>query len=137
MTLGVPESVPLSQAHPDRADDLTQRAFLANLRHELRTPINAIIGYSEMLMEDAADQHNDRLGADLEKIHTGGMQLLDRVNEILDPVKIQSSELGTDMEAFGANLRYELRTPLSAVMGYTGILLEDLQSGSNQEMVAD
>ncbi|MGE5262459.1 MAG: response regulator [Acidobacteriota bacterium] len=137
MTLGVPDSVPLSQAHPDRADDLTQRAFLANLRHELRTPINAIIGYSEMLMEDAAEHHDDRLGADLEKIHTGGTQLLDRVNEILDPVKIQSSELGTDMQAFGANLRYELRTPLSAVMGYTGILLEDLQGSGNQEMVAD
>jgi signal transduction histidine kinase len=34
----------------------TQRAFLAHLRHELRTPINAIVGYSEMLLGDAADR---------------------------------------------------------------------------------
>src|SRR5262249_39106604 len=33
-----------------------QRAFLAHMRHELRTPINAILGYSEMLLEDAADR---------------------------------------------------------------------------------
>lgn len=137
MTPGAAESVPPSKWNPALQGDLAQRAFLANLRHELRTPINAIIGYSDMLMEDAAERHDDRLCGDLEKIHTGGTQLLNRVNEILDPVKIQAGELGTDLEAFAATLRYELRTPLSAVMGYTGILLEDLQGGSNQDILAD
>ena len=31
------------------------RAALAHLRHELRTPLNHIIGYSEMLLEEAAE----------------------------------------------------------------------------------
>ena len=33
----------------------TRRTLLANLRHELRTPSNAVIGYSEMLLEHVAD----------------------------------------------------------------------------------
>jgi len=37
------------ETHRDKSD------FLANMRHELRTPVNAIIGYSEMLLEDAKD----------------------------------------------------------------------------------
>ena len=85
--------------------DLSERAWLANLRHELRTPINAIIGYSEMLLEDAANQGDERLSADLQKIQTAGSQLLARVNEILDPAKIEREGLGADLETFGANLR--------------------------------
>ncbi len=142
MSQTIPEPVPSSQGnsapgHSPAEADLTHRAFLANLRHELRTPINAIIGYSEMLMEDAADRQDERLGADLDKIHTAGTLLLNRVNEILDPARIQAGELGTDMEAFGANLRYELRTPLSAVIGYTEMLLEEVQDRGEAEMLDD
>ena len=41
------------------------RVLLASIRHELRTPINAILGYSEMLLEDAAIP-------DLQRIHAAG-----------------------------------------------------------------
>ena len=46
------------RAAPDEGLDArpAQRAFLAHMRHQLRTPINAMIGYSEMLLEDAADR---------------------------------------------------------------------------------
>ncbi|MBI4786821.1 MAG: response regulator [Chloroflexi bacterium] len=117
------------------SDSLTERAWLANLRHELRTPINAIIGYSEMLLEDAADRGDERLSADLQKIQTAGSQLLARVNEILDPARIETEGLGADRETFGANLRHELRTPLSAVIGYTEMLLEE--QGGQEEMRGD
>ena len=117
--------------------DLSERAWLANLRHELRTPINAIIGYSEMLLEDAANQGDERLSADLQKIQTAGSQLLARVNEILDPAKIEREGLGADLETFGANLRHELRTPLSAVIGYAEMLLDEAEDRGQKEMRGD
>src|SRR5512144_1908016 len=127
--------MPPNPAPAPSQGDLTERAFLANLRHELRTPINAIIGYSEMLIEDAQDHGQDTLAADLDKIHSAGSQLLARVNEILDPARIEAGGLGTDLETFGVNLRHELRTPLSAVIGYTEMLLEE--TGDHQEMLPD
>lgn len=70
-----------------REPDLPQRAFLANLRHELRTPINAIIGYSEMLIEDADTKGYEEFIPDLQKVLEGGRELLALVNNILDPTK--------------------------------------------------
>jgi signal transduction histidine kinase len=64
-----------------------KRALLAHVRHELRTPINAILGYSEMLIEDA---ESDAARADLDKIHSGGRQALMVVNEVLDPQRLES-----------------------------------------------
>jgi len=57
---------------------IAQRVFLSNLRHDLRTPINAIIGYSEMLLEDLTGRGMEWQGlrADLEKIYTAGNKLL-------------------------------------------------------------
>jgi DNA-binding response OmpR family regulator len=108
-------------------EDRAQRALLATIRHELRTPINAIIGYSEMLLEDAEEVGaGDGIAADLRKIHTAGGQLLSTVNDILDPEKIEAG--GVDLEACGATLRHELRTPVTAIIGYSEMLLEDAES---------
>ena len=115
----------------------TQRAFLANLRHELRTPLNAIIGYGEMLQEDAADGGQEGFIPDLQKIHTAGNQLLELVNDVLDPTKIEPGELTLDLESLGANLRHELRTPVSAIIGYCEILLEDAEDRDQDGLIPD
>ena len=103
-----------------------QRAMLANLRHELRTPINAITNYSEMLLEDIGEGEDTAgLRRDLSKIYHAGQELLTLVNNILDPTKIEAGPLNEDWETVGAQLRHELLTPISAILGYCEILLED------------
>jgi phosphoserine phosphatase RsbU/P len=56
---------------------------LSHLRHDLRTPINQILGYSELLMEEAADAGHDGYDADLGKIRNAAKQLLNLINDNL------------------------------------------------------
>jgi adenylate cyclase len=57
--------------------------YRRTLRHELRTPINAIKGYGEMLREDAADGGAETLVADLDKLLGEATLLLDRIDGLV------------------------------------------------------
>jgi DNA-binding response OmpR family regulator len=64
---------------------------LANVRHTLRTPLNHIIGYSEMLLEEASERGLEAFTADLQKIQKAGKQLLGFINEFFDSPTIQKT----------------------------------------------
>jgi two-component system response regulator len=72
-------------------DDQEQSGSLSNIRHKLRTPLNHIIGYSEMLLEEAGEQQLESFAADLNKIHSAGKQLLLMINDLLDPAVFQAA----------------------------------------------
>ena len=127
-------------ADPDRhrapEADRAQRALLANIRHELRTPLNAILGYSEILLEDATDPDLAGSVPDLRRIHVAGNELLSLVNRILDPATADAA--GTvDLDAVGATMRRDLRTPMTAVVGYCEMLLEDAADQGQEQIVPD
>ena len=121
----------------EREADLSQRAFLANLRHELRTPINGIIGYSEMLLEDADTKGYGEFVSDLRKVLQGGRELLALVNDILDPTKSDTAQADHDIDAWGAHLRHALRTPLNTVVGFTEMLLERVEARGDGDFISD
>ena len=58
------------------------RTALRRLQHEMRTPLGQIMGYSEMLLEEARDEHEDFV-PDLEKIHRAAEGLLEIVDQTL------------------------------------------------------
>lgn len=64
--------------------------FLAKMSHEMRTPLNAIIGLSEVALNSIHMDAEARLN--LEKINSSGSILLSIVNDILDISKIQSGK---------------------------------------------
>ncbi|MDR3053390.1 MAG: response regulator [Coriobacteriales bacterium] len=66
-------------------------AFLANMSHEMRTPLNAVVGLSELTL--AADTLSGDDRENTEKIYGAGMALLGIVNDILDLSKIESGKL--------------------------------------------
>jgi two-component system, NtrC family, sensor kinase len=74
--------------------------FLANMPHELRTPLSAIIGYSELLEEDAADLEGGRLVPDLQKIATAAKHQLSLINDILDLSKVEAGRMELDLSEF-------------------------------------
>src|ERR1700738_4349943 len=65
----------------DSSTDLEE--YRRTLRHDLRTPINAIKGYGEMLREDAADGGTDTLVADLDQLLGEATLLLDRIDGLV------------------------------------------------------
>ena len=73
--------------------DRTKSGFLAMVSHELRTPLTTIIGYSEMLLEQAEADNLPQYTADLNQVHTAGQHLLMLINDILDFSKIEAGKL--------------------------------------------
>ena len=59
-------------------------SLIANLDYQARAPLNGVIGYSEILLENAAEQEQEEIIPDLEKIHTAGNLFLARLNNIID-----------------------------------------------------
>jgi signal transduction histidine kinase/DNA-binding response OmpR family regulator len=86
----------------DAADAANQAKsqFLANMSHEVRTPMNAIIGYSEMLIEEAQDTGQDAFIPDMQKVHSAGKHLLGLINDILDLSKIEAGKMDLYLETF-------------------------------------
>ncbi len=78
--------------------------FLAKMSHEFRTPLNAVIGYSEILLEDAmaAGADGQRL-MDLKRINSAGKHLLSLVTEVLDISKIESDRIDLNIDTFDLN----------------------------------
>src|SRR6202047_406143 len=57
-------------------------AFKAKLRHDLRTPLNAVKGYGELIIEDARDNGREDLLADIGKLMDAADQLLGRIDKL-------------------------------------------------------
>ena len=64
--------------------------FLSNISHELRTPINAVLGMNEMILRECRD---DQLRSYAANIQTSGKTLLSLINDVLDMSKIESGKM--------------------------------------------
>ncbi len=81
--------------HAQQAND-AKSAFLANFSHEMRTPLNAIIGYSDLLVEELEPQafEGKRAAvADIQRIRGAGRHLLALIDDVLDLAKIEAGKM--------------------------------------------
>ena len=74
------------------ADNANQAksVFLANMSHDIRTPINAVLGMNEMILRECDD---DNILSYSDKIDSAGNTLLGLINDILDLSKIEAGKL--------------------------------------------
>lgn len=66
--------------------------FLAKMSHELRNPLNSIIGYSELMLESLDDRKSQK-ARDLASIRSAGRRLLELVNDLLDLAKAEAGRM--------------------------------------------
>ncbi|HTW33453.1 MAG TPA: HAMP domain-containing sensor histidine kinase [Rhizomicrobium sp.] len=71
----------------------TKSQFLSNMNHELRTPMNAILGFSELIMQKAFGGAIDKYAEYAEIIHQSGRSLLSLIDDMLDLAKIEGGKL--------------------------------------------
>ncbi|WP_062207445.1 response regulator [Aureimonas sp. AU12] len=81
--------------------NIAKSQFLANMSHELRTPLSAIIGYAEMLIEEAEEgAEAQELSRDIRKIESNARHLLGLINDVLDLSKVESGKMDIYAETF-------------------------------------
>jgi len=73
--------------------------FLSRMSHDLRTPMNAIIGYTRILTRRLKGAIEDRQYGNLENIQTSASNLLNLINEILDLSRIEAGRIDLEPEA--------------------------------------
>lgn len=71
--------------------------FLFNMSHDIRTPMNAIIGYTDLAKEHVTE--TDRILNYLDKIALSGEHLLKLINEILDMSRIEGGKIHSEMKS--------------------------------------
>jgi signal transduction histidine kinase len=81
--------------------NLSRSIFLAKMSHEFRTPLNAVIGYSELLLEHGLDAGAGKQEIeDLGRINAAGRHLLSLVTDVLDLERIESNSVEMSVTTF-------------------------------------
>lgn len=75
--------------------------FLSNMSHDIRTPMNAVIGFTTLLVKDA--ENPDKVREYARKIMMSGQHLLSLINDILEVSKIESGKVVLTREEFNLN----------------------------------
>jgi adenylate cyclase len=128
--------VEAGEAKVSSLEIIVKRAFLAHMNHELRTNIMGIIGYSEMLIEDADNSWIDEFIPDLQEIHEAGKQLMAVVSEMLDHEKMEAKAV-LDIEEIGADIHDAIMASIIAAMGYAEILIDEATQRQADNLISD
>lgn len=107
--------------------DRARGAFLASVSHEFRTPLNAILGFAEVLEAGSAGPLTERQAKYVRNIRLSGRHLLRLVNEVLDLTKIEAGQM---------KLAYA-RFPVARLLREAESILRDLADRSGIELAVD
>src|SRR5687767_7318283 len=102
---------------------------LSKIRHELRTPINHILGYCDILLEE--ENTPDSVRADLLRIHDSGRHLMSLISHYFDEKTFAILKLDSHQ------LCHELRTPVNHIIGYSELVAEQAADNGCTRFIPD
>ena len=103
----------LKEAQDANAANIAKTTFLNHMSHDIRTPMNAIVGFTEIAMKRKPDKEVENC---LKKIRQSSEYLMTLVNDVLDISRIESGKL--ESKPVLVDLRDMLNTVLSIARGY-------------------
>ena len=122
-----------SAEHANRA----KTTFLSNMSHDIRTPLNAIIGFTALAAAhvDEPEQVTDYLN----KISTSGQHLLSLINDVLDMSRIESGRVKIEeKEVHLPDVMHDLRTIVNAnILSKNLELFIDAMDVENEDILCD
>lgn len=87
-----------------KENEKLQNEFIANISHDLRSPLNSIIGFSEALSNKIFGDLTEKQSEYIEDIRLSGIRLLGMINEVLDIAKINSHTIKLNLSQVDLNL---------------------------------
>lgn len=103
----------LKEAQDANAANIAKTTFLNHMSHDIRTPMNAIVGFTEIAMKRKPDKEVENC---LKKIRQSSEYLMTLMNDVLDISRIESGKL--EYKPVPVDLRDMLNTVLSIARGY-------------------
>ena len=123
--------------HLRRADEMKSR-FLSNMSHEFRTPVNAILALSHLLLEHTDGDLNAEQTKQVNYIRKSAEDLLELVNDLLDLAKIEAGKVTVKASEFGVvNLFSALRGMLRPLLVSNAVNLVFEEPSDGLVMVTD
>ncbi len=114
-----------------------QQALFASLRSEFSSPLDVIVGYSEILLDELVFYKVEAYENDLNNILQSGKLLQSRVDEVLSFGTNTGKVKEFNLKTFSSELQFNLLTPLNSVIGYCELLLDEELPIEQEQFIND
>src|SRR5437016_3173990 len=105
--------------------------FLANMSHEFRTPLNAILGYTSMLLQGVNGEMTAPQKRNLARVDSNAKHLLNIINDLLDISRIEAGKMPLHLEQF------ELPTLVGELLAEVEPLIQKARLSASTELPPD
>src|SRR5467141_1613925 len=123
----------LLQRQPIELEQASQlkSQFLANMSHEFRTPLNAILGYTSMLLQGVNGELAPPQKRNLGRVDSNAKHLLSIINDLLDISRIEAGKMPLHLEQF------ELPTLMGELLAEVEPLIHTARLSTSTELAGD
>ena len=112
--------------------------FLANMSHEFRTPLNAILGYTHMLLQGVSGAVTDAQRKSLTRIDSNSRHLLALINDILDITRIEAGRMPLNLTTFAIpDLVDEVMAELEPIIKRSNLVVQARMRGTLPKLRSD
>lgn len=128
----------------EKAEELEQASkykseFLANMSHELRTPLNSLLLLAQMLADNDEGNLTDEQIESAQVIYSGGKELLDLINDILDLSKVEAGKMSVNLEDTNLDdVCMSIRTMFNPLAESRNLAFSvEIEAGTTQMILSD